>query len=148
MARTIITRSRIWDRLSEAQRKRYIRYGITPSYYESGGLLQRARGHLPREHITRRERNPEGFTSTDYWFISKQAARNNLSLEEFGPFIRFYRSLSLSNRQLMRKRVHDENRAYKARGFTKLRKLDLYMIELRNNYPWFKEGMHALMFYH
>ena len=139
---------RFFDQLSEAQQKRYLRYGITPSYYESGGSLQRARGHLPREHITRRERNPQSLTSTDYRFLLTQEKRSGLSHEDFEIFIKFYKSLSPSNRDLMRKRVYDENRAYKKRKYISLRDLETYIMELKNDYPWFKDGFHALMFYH
>lgn len=47
---------RSWGRLSAAYRQRLARSGITRAGYESGGSLQRARGHDEREHVARLER--------------------------------------------------------------------------------------------
>lgn len=161
--RAAAPRKRDWDRLGEAQRKRYTRAGITPSYYESGGRLFRARGHREKEHITRRERNPDSLSiAPHYSFIRAQARRNGMSFEEFKDegFVDFYRSLSDSNRELMRDRVRNEHAAWKRRGKrpdpsreqpgTKGGKdyLTAYTEELKSAYPWFPEGMVALMFYH
>ena len=149
MARTATISGRDWDALKESTRRRYARYGITPSYYESGGSLQRARGHHPLEHVTRRERNPLGLTGTDYRFLKAQQKRSGIEdREDFEEFIDFYRSLGIENRSLMRKRVFSENVAYKKRKHTVLRKLSEYINELKNSYPWFNEHMVALMFYH
>lgn len=106
-----MARPRDWETLKEATRRRYQRYGITPSYYERGGTLQRARGHLPREHVTRRERNPKGLTSGDYRFLKNQQRRAKMA--DFSRQTSAYRRLSPRQRGDLRRRVAADHREYK-----------------------------------
>lgn len=140
---------REWEDLSANYRKRLMRYGIGPSYYQSGGTLQLARGHRPREFARRRERNPLALLSNDYRFLRAQAKRNGLDpYDGDNHLTKFYRTLSVSQREVLRARVAVEHRRWKARGQTKIRTLQEYVNELRNDYPWFTDDVVGLAFYH
>lgn len=154
-------RRRDWDDLSAAYRKRFERYGIGSAYYETGGTLQLARGHRPREFARRAERNPGILSSNDYRFLKKQAERNGIADGDENPLTDFYKSLSRDQRSLLRDRVANERRMYKRRGLTKNpdRAGDLnskgrvdylrgYVRDLKNDYPWFPDELVGLAFYH
>lgn len=142
---------RDWESLTENYRKRIAAtYGLNAQFhYESGGSLQRARGHKPREFARRRERNPKVLSSNDYRFLRKQAQRMGFDYgDEDNEFVAFYKSLDPGQRSLMRDRVAMEHRAWRRRGMTKARDIDTYTRELRDDYPWFEDGYVGLFFYH
>lgn len=141
---------RAFDSLSLAQRKRYERFfGLNAAFrYETGASLQAARGHKPHEHITRYINKPSRLSSSDYQFLKKKRSGIEVDEGEADPLKEFYKTLTPSQRGMLRDRVRVERRAYIARGKTKLRKLAAYTAELKNDYPWFDDEMIGLAFYH
>lgn len=131
---------RDWDALSERSRTRYNRFfGLNAQFrYESGASLQAARGHRPREHITRYERNPLALTATDYRFLKRQQIRNTkrgaAQLVNFAGPIAAYKRLSPRQRRDLRERVSNDHREYKRQKSITRRTAEEFKATLRGSF--------------
>lgn len=161
--------NREWDRLTERYRKRLVRYGITPSYYESGGTVQRARGHKPREHITRKRQakiiGPQNdpLTASEDAFIRRQEKRWPRLRGDFTRQRAAFFRANRNQREMMMHRVSRDRKEYirqKKHTFQTIGDLknalrDIYseeninidLDEMEDIYPDF-DGLEGLLFYH
>lgn len=138
-----------FEDLSPTQQRRYIRYGITKAQYERGVSLQAARGHKPREHVTRRERNPQGLTSNDYRRLKQQKAR--AGKHDFSMEIAAFRVLDVDERKDFWRRVDADYREYKRQGYRSgivHGTIEDLFLHYRDIFPTFPRDAVALAFYH
>ena len=113
-------RRRNFEDLTADYQARLLRFGITPSQYETGAPLQRARGHRPQEHRTRAERNPQSLSSSEYRFLKQQQIRATPKgapqLVDFSRQLSLFKRMPRSKRRLLMQRVHADHREYKRQG--------------------------------